>query len=131
MICDPVLDFEKRRNEPPRYNRFDMIKTIQAMKRIDEIKVVRQQRFWKKRMEKSKGLQLKTLQRELEKHVDLITDETVKNKILEDLEEKKQKQIEKNNKLRKKEVVKEEDEEQEMEVEVIKTKKKKAKAKQE
>lgn len=131
MICDPVLDFEKRRNEPPRYNRFDMIKTIQAMKRIDEIKVARQQRFWKKRMEKSKGLQLRNLQRELEKHVDLISNETVKNKILEDLEAKKQKEIEKNNKMRKKEKVEEEkEEEEEMEVEVVKSKKKKTKVKQ-
>uniref|UniRef100_A0A7S3JP57 Uncharacterized protein n=1 Tax=Euplotes harpa TaxID=151035 RepID=A0A7S3JP57_9SPIT len=124
MICDPVLDFEKRRNEPARYNRFTMIKTIQAMKRIDEIKVARQQRFWKKRMEKSKDLQIRTLQKELEKHVDLIDDETVKSKILADLEEKRQKEVEKNNKNRKK-VVPEVEEEQEMEVEVVKTKKKK------
>lgn len=30
MVNDPVLDFEKRRNEPTRYNRFTMIKTIQG-----------------------------------------------------------------------------------------------------
>ena len=81
-------------------------------------------------MEKSKGLQLRNLQRELEKHVDLISNETVKNKILEDLEAKKQKEIEKNNKMRKKEKVEEEKEEEEMEVEIVKSKKKKTKVKQ-
>jgi len=30
MVNDPVLDFEKRRNEPARYNRFTMVKTIQG-----------------------------------------------------------------------------------------------------
>ena len=38
MTCDSVLDFEKRRNVPVRYNRDLMVKTIQAMKRVDEIK---------------------------------------------------------------------------------------------
>ena len=28
MVNDPVLDFEKRRNEPARYNRITMVKTI-------------------------------------------------------------------------------------------------------
>lgn len=121
MVNDPVLDFEKRRNEPARYNRFTMVKTIQAMKRIDEIKEARQKRFWKKRMDRAKVQQMKTIERELEKHVDLITDETVKNKILEGIETKRGETIEKNNKNRKKEEY--ESEEEEMEVEVVKTKK--------
>ena len=63
------------------------------MKRIDEIKVVRQKRFWNKRMDKAKEQKMNIIQRELEKHVDLITDETVKGHILEKLEEKRDKQI--------------------------------------
>lgn len=63
------------------------------MKRIDEIKVARQKRFWNKRMEKAKEHKINNIQRELEKHVDLITDETVKGHILEKLEEKREKQI--------------------------------------
>ena len=41
MTCDSVLEFEQRRNVPIRYNRDLMVKTIQAMKRIDEIKTAR------------------------------------------------------------------------------------------
>ena len=126
MINDPVLDFEKRRNEPTRYNRFTMVKTIQAMKRIDEIKEVRQKRFWQKRMDKVKDQQLRTVERELEKHVHLISDETVKDKILENLEQKRAKDIEKNNKMRKREP--EFEDEEEMEVEVVKVKKTKKRA---
>mmetsp|Transcript_24268 Transcript_24268/g.21539 ORF Transcript_24268/g.21539 Transcript_24268/m.21539 type:complete len:199 (+) Transcript_24268:24-620(+) len=123
MVNDPVLDFEKRRNEPVRYNRFTMIKTIQAMKRIDEIKIVRQKRFWQKRMEKAKEQQKRTIQLELEKHVHLITDETVKGHIVEKMDIKRQQDIEKNNKHRKKVVVESDDGEEEMEVEVVKVKK--------
>jgi large subunit ribosomal protein L24e len=49
MTCDPVLDFEKRRNTPTRYNRELMVKTIQAMKKIDKIKMLRMRRFWERR----------------------------------------------------------------------------------
>ena len=41
MTVDSVLEFEQRRNVPTRYNRELMVKTIQAMKKIDEIKAKR------------------------------------------------------------------------------------------
>jgi hypothetical protein len=93
------------------------------MKRIDEIKAARQARFWQKRMDNAKGQKLRNIEKELEKHVDLIVDETVKGKILENLDAKRQKKIENNNRMRKKVVEVSEDE---MEVEVVKTKKRKA-----
>ena len=40
---------------PTRYNRDLMVKTLQTMKRVDEIKKARQERFFKKRMDKAKG----------------------------------------------------------------------------
>ena len=49
MTCDPVLDFEKKRNVPVRYNRTLMVTTIQAMKRIDEIREARKRRLWERR----------------------------------------------------------------------------------
>lgn len=52
MKNDSVLEFEQRRNEPVRYNRDLMVQTLQAMKRIDEIKKTRQQRFFERRMAK-------------------------------------------------------------------------------
>jgi len=41
MTNDTVLEFEQRRNVPVRYNRDLMVETMQAMKRIDEIKKAR------------------------------------------------------------------------------------------
>ena len=38
MVNDSVLEFEQRRNVPVRYNRDLMVETMQAMKRVDEIK---------------------------------------------------------------------------------------------
>ena len=37
MVVDSVLEFEKKRNVPVRYSRPLLVKTIQAMKRDDEI----------------------------------------------------------------------------------------------
>eukprot|EP01057_Protomagalhaensia_wolfi_P003344 Protomagalhaensia_wolfi_Nauph_80__3343@NODE_33_length_4594_cov_158_586169_g26_i0_p3_GENE_NODE_33_length_4594_cov_158_586169_g26_i0NODE_33_length_4594_cov_158_586169_g26_i0_p3_ORF_typecomplete_len174_score39_49Ribosomal_L24e/PF01246_20/4_9e24Ribosomal_L24e/PF01246_20/4_1e03YHS/PF04945_13/0_0017Metallothio_Pro/PF02069_16/0_16Metallothio_Pro/PF02069_16/6_3e03zfFCS/PF06467_14/0_48zfFCS/PF06467_14/1_1e04_NODE_33_length_4594_cov_158_586169_g26_i010651586 len=50
LIVDPVFQFEKRRNAPVKYNRDLYIKTIQAMKRIEEIKQKRRLRFYLMRM---------------------------------------------------------------------------------
>ena len=41
MTNDSVLEFEQRRNVPTRYNRDLMVKTLQAMKKIDIIKKAR------------------------------------------------------------------------------------------
>ena len=82
MTCDSVLDFEKRRNVPIRYNRDLMVKTIQAMKRVDEIKRVRMQRHFDKRMELHKDKKRKDIENELMKHVDLIEDPQIKEYIL-------------------------------------------------
>ena len=54
MTCDSVLEFEQRRNVPIRYNRELMVNTIQAMKRIDEIKCARSDRMFKRRMDAHK-----------------------------------------------------------------------------
>lgn len=50
MAEDTVLTFEKRRNRPVKYDRELYIKTIQSMKRIDEIREKRKVRFYLKRM---------------------------------------------------------------------------------
>jgi large subunit ribosomal protein L24e len=42
MTVDSVLEFEQRRNVPVRYNRTLMVKTMQAMKKLDDIKEKRQ-----------------------------------------------------------------------------------------
>eukprot|EP01130_Rhizamoeba_saxonica_P000735 TRINITY_DN10661_c0_g1_i1.p1 TRINITY_DN10661_c0_g1~~TRINITY_DN10661_c0_g1_i1.p1 ORF type:complete len:164 (-),score=35.78 TRINITY_DN10661_c0_g1_i1:97-588(-) len=53
LTMDRVLDFEQRRNRPQRYNRRKMEKTIEAMKRISEIKERRERDFWEERMRQS------------------------------------------------------------------------------
>ena len=90
MTCDPVLEFEQRRNEPVRYNRDLMVKTIQAMKKIDEIKSRRQQRFFERRMAKAKAKKRTDIENELLRHADLISDTKVKAFIMK----KKEKQLE-------------------------------------
>ncbi|KAG2158203.1 ribosomal protein L24e-domain-containing protein [Suillus bovinus] len=50
MTIDSTIDFEKRRNVPVRYDRELIHTTINAMKRIGQIKQRREHAFWKQRM---------------------------------------------------------------------------------
>lgn len=77
---DGILDFEQIRNEPMQYNREVYVKTIQAMKKIADIRKQREDRFWRNRMKLTKVKKVKDIQKELEKHADLIEDQTVKEK---------------------------------------------------
>ena len=78
MTNDSVLEFEYKRNVPTRYNRDLMVKTLQAMKRVDEIKKARQERFFKARMDKAKGQKRTSSINEMIQGVDLITNPRVK-----------------------------------------------------
>mgnify|MGYP002635305545 CR=1 FL=1 len=78
MTNDTVLEFEQRRNIPTRYNRDLMVDTIQAMKRIDEIKKARQQRFFDRRMAKASANKRRDVENELMTHVDSISDPKIK-----------------------------------------------------
>ena len=90
MTNDTVLEFEQRRNVPTRYNRDLMVDTIQAMKRIDEIKKARQQRFFDRRMAKVAASQRQNIENELMIHSDSISDPKVK----EYIQQKKQAKFE-------------------------------------
>ena len=98
MTNDSVLEFEQRRNVPTRYNRDLMVKTIQAMKRVGEIKQARVERAFKARMDAHKGIKKMNVEIELMKHVDLIDDPNVKSYILKKKEQRKERQEEKLNK---------------------------------
>ena len=78
MTNDSVLEFEQRRNEPVRYNRDLMVQTLQAMKKIDEIKKTRQQRFFDRRMAKAADKKRKDIENELIVHIDNISDPKIK-----------------------------------------------------
>ena len=86
---DPVLEFEQRRNVPVRYNRDLMVKTMQAMKRVSEIKTARMERLFKKRMDAHKHIKRQQMEIELAKHIDLIDDDRIKQFIAKKKEERK------------------------------------------
>jgi len=58
MTIDSTIDFEKRRNVPVRYDRELVKTTIQAMKRVGEIKARRERAFFKNRMAISRDKKL-------------------------------------------------------------------------
>ena len=88
MSNDTVLEFEQKRNVPTRYNRDLMVKTLQAMKRVDEIKAARQERFFNKRMDAAKGTKRFSAENELMTHVDSISNLKVKAFIARKKQEK-------------------------------------------
>lgn len=72
MVVDSTLDFEKVRNRPVKYDRQLMQATVRAMKRVDEIKQLRQQRFMEARREAAKEMQTQTAREEIVKSIDLV-----------------------------------------------------------
>ncbi|KAF9535286.1 ribosomal protein L24e-domain-containing protein [Crepidotus variabilis] len=54
MTIDSTIEFEKRRNIPVRYDRELIQTTVQAMKRVGEIKARRERAFFKHRMAASR-----------------------------------------------------------------------------
>ena len=49
MVKDSTFEFEKKRNEPIKYNRDLYITTVTAMKRIAEVRKKREELFWENR----------------------------------------------------------------------------------
>ena len=92
LMYDKTLEFEKRKEEPIRYDRHLYIKTIAAMQRVDDIKKQRDSLFWRNRMRMCKDNNKKAVENELKKHVGIIENEEVKNKMLEKIEEDQKKQ---------------------------------------
>ncbi|KAI8782333.1 probable ribosome biogenesis protein RLP24 [Biomphalaria glabrata] len=72
LTVDPSLEFEKRRNEPVKYNKELWQTTIKAMKRIEEIKVRRQNFFIANRLKKGKELRKAADLREVKDNIHLI-----------------------------------------------------------
>mmetsp|Transcript_13923 Transcript_13923/g.35564 ORF Transcript_13923/g.35564 Transcript_13923/m.35564 type:complete len:171 (+) Transcript_13923:93-605(+) len=68
MAQDPVLEFERVRNRPTKYNREQMAKTIKIMKRIEDIKEARQKTFYEKRMKNARKQQVAEAVKELTEH---------------------------------------------------------------
>jgi len=72
LTVDSSLEFEKRRNEPVKYNKELWQNTVTAIKRIEVIKERRQRHFIKERLKKGKELRLEADKKEVEKNIHLI-----------------------------------------------------------
>jgi len=57
LAVDPSFEFEKRRNEPVKYNRELWQQTIEAMKRVEGIKEKRQAHHIKERQKKARAIE--------------------------------------------------------------------------
>lgn len=69
---DTTFEMERRRNRPEKYNREVVQSTVEALKRIKEIRAKRQEKFWEQRMKIKKVKETKEARRELEKGIHLV-----------------------------------------------------------
>ncbi|KAM3143040.1 hypothetical protein pb186bvf_004858 [Paramecium bursaria] len=91
MTKDTVFEFEQKRNEPLKYNRDLYINTIQAMKKIEKIKLRRETFFWKNRVNQQRSKNINGLEKELQNNINLVTDKQIKQ-ILKNKKEVNQRQ---------------------------------------
>lgn len=100
---DATLEFEKRKDEPIRYNRDLVVQTIKAVNRVSEIKDSRQTDFWKSRMAVAQSDKQRILENTLKKHAGLIADpelkESFKKKIRKEATARRQRLAEKKTRL--------------------------------
>ena len=61
------------------------MKTIQAMRKISDIRKKREDRFWRNRMKLAKVKKVKDIQHELEVHGDLIENQEKRQELLENV----------------------------------------------
>ena len=85
MVVDATFDFERKRNRAVKYDRELVGTTLRAMKRVQEIKTKREERFYKARLATSKQIEKVQDRKELKEGIDLI------NIAMEKKEEVKQK----------------------------------------
>ncbi|XP_044294960.1 probable ribosome biogenesis protein RLP24 [Varanus komodoensis] len=72
LTVDNSFEFEKRRNEPVKYQRELWNKTVDVMKRVEEIKQKRQAKFIMTRLKKGKELQKAQDVQEVKQNIHLI-----------------------------------------------------------
>merc|ERR1711904_360856 len=83
LMYDSTLDFEKRREEPVRYNRELYIKTVQAIEKIEAIKQAREKRFKNARIKEAKRRNVDAIDRLLVRRPEYIKDKAVSDKYKE------------------------------------------------
>ncbi len=69
---DSVFQFERKRNRPERYDRNVTQSTLRAMKKVEEVRVRRAERFYDNRMKGKESEDRKANKRELEQQIHLV-----------------------------------------------------------
>ncbi|KAJ1476601.1 C15orf15 [Baffinella frigidus] len=78
LVLDATFEFEKKRNRPVKYDREKMAVTLQAMKKVAEIRERRERAFIKKRILSKKHLEKAANLRELKQNIDIIAPAAVR-----------------------------------------------------
>jgi large subunit ribosomal protein L24e len=71
-VQDTTFEFERRRNRPERYNRDLVDQTLNAIKKIEEVREKRESKFWESRMKGKKSQERKEAAVELEQNIHLV-----------------------------------------------------------
>ncbi|PHT43432.1 putative ribosome biogenesis protein RLP24 [Capsicum baccatum] len=77
---DSTFEFERKRNRPKRYDRNVTDNTLKAIKKIDKIRVYREERHIAKRMKGKKAKDQREAAKELEQNIHLIEAPAAPNK---------------------------------------------------
>ena len=81
MTVDSTFDFEKRRNRVEKYDREIMGQTIKVMKKVEQVRKKREQRFYERRMKSSSRVSEKAENKAiLKKNINLLAPAVVRNK---------------------------------------------------
>jgi large subunit ribosomal protein L24e len=88
LKIDSVFEFERRRDEPVKYDRELMAKTLTTMKRVAEIKAAREARFYKERMKGKKTQEKKRARQEIAQGINLVSSSLVRQKQVQNDSEK-------------------------------------------
>merc|ERR1711862_942926 len=72
MVADATFNLEKRRNPPTRYDRNLMVNTVQAIKRISQLRQVRKMRFQKQRLLQQIKVRKSAAHKEISRNEDLV-----------------------------------------------------------
>lgn len=80
LAVDSTFEFERRRNTPVQYDRELMAKSLAAMKRVQEIKKQREERFYRARMRGKSGKEKEEALKDLKSGIDLVSSSLVREK---------------------------------------------------
>ena len=80
MKVDATFDFEKRRNRVVKYDRDLMATTLKVMKRVEEIKAKREQRYYDKRMKVKKIQEKQQARLDIKQNIHLVEPDVVRSR---------------------------------------------------